>query len=241
MKRPAVWVIGGVLVLLLALVGGPFVYINFIKDDAPAPLSLDDAPSVTTTTSPGGVAASATGGVDGTWSVATGSTAGYRVQEILFGQKSEAAGRTSKVTGQFVITNTAVTAGSFMVDMASITSDESRRDGQFHGRIMDTSQFPRSTFELTKPIDLGSIPADGSQISTKATGNLTLRGTKKLVTIDVEAERGRRHHSRRRQHPDRLRGLEHPQPERRSCPDRRQRRAGVPPRLHPLSRPRRVT
>lgn len=45
-------------------------------------------------------AGTATGDVTGTWTVTTGSQAGYRVQEILFGQKAEAVGRTEVVTGQ---------------------------------------------------------------------------------------------------------------------------------------------
>jgi len=38
------------------------------------------------------------GPVSGAWTVTTGSQAGYRVQEILFGQSHTAVGRTSKVT-----------------------------------------------------------------------------------------------------------------------------------------------
>ena len=38
------WVIAAIVVVVLALVAGPFVYINFIKDDAPDRFALDDAP-----------------------------------------------------------------------------------------------------------------------------------------------------------------------------------------------------
>lgn len=55
------------------------------------------------------------------------------------------------VTGQIEIDGTSVRSGSFTVDMASIASDESRRDGQFRGRIMDVGTFPTSTFQLTEP------------------------------------------------------------------------------------------
>ena len=52
---------------------------------------------------------------------------------------------------------------------------------------MDTSTFPTSTFKLTEPIELGSVPADGTQVTASATGELTLRGTTKAVTFDVQA------------------------------------------------------
>ena len=42
-----------------------------------------------------------------------------------------------------------------------MTSDEQRRDSQFQGRIMDTATYPTATFELTEPITLDSLPANG--------------------------------------------------------------------------------
>ena len=82
-------------------------------------------------------------GVDGTWvAVQDSSTVGYRIQEVLAGVDTEAAGRTDQVTGSITIDGTQVTAADFTVDMATFTSDESRRDGQFNGRIMSVDQFP---------------------------------------------------------------------------------------------------
>jgi polyisoprenoid-binding protein YceI len=70
-----------------------------------------------------------------------------------------------------------------------VKSDRSIRDGQFQGRIMDTAQFPTATFELTSPIDLGAIPANGVQVTPKATGKLVLHGTTQTVTFTVTAKR----------------------------------------------------
>ena len=73
--------------------------------------------------------------------------------------------------------------------MTTVTSDEDRRDNQFHGRLMDTASFPTATFD-----------ADGARSSSArrrptarrspatATGDLTLRGTTKPVTFDVQAQ-----------------------------------------------------
>ena len=127
--------------------------------------------------------------LDGTWKVASGSTAGYRVKETLFGQSATAVGRTTAVTGEFTLAGTTVPTASFSVDLTQVSSDRSQRDGQFQGRIMDTAQFPTATFELTNPIDLGSVPANGVEITPKATGKLTLHGTTKTVTVDLTAKR----------------------------------------------------
>ena len=75
-----------------------------------------------------------------------------------------------------------------MIDVATIESDDGRRDGQFRGRIMETDQFPTATFSLTSPIDFGALPADGEQITATATGDLTLHGVTREVTFELTAE-----------------------------------------------------
>ena len=124
--------------------------------------------------------------LDGTWKVASGSQAGYRVKEILFGQNHEAVGRTSAVTGDAAIQGTRVTAANMTVDLTEVSSDQSRRDTQFQHRIMDTSTFPTSTFKLTQPIDL---PSTSGRVSAKATGDLTAHGVTKSAVADLQAER----------------------------------------------------
>ncbi|MCU1503544.1 MAG: YceI family protein [Ilumatobacteraceae bacterium] len=127
-------------------------------------------------------------GTDGTWNVTSASTVGYRVKETLAGLDTEGAGRTSSITGTMTISGPTVTAVDLTVDMTTFKSDDSRRDGQFNGRIMEVSTYPTATFTLTSPIDLGAIPADGTSVSTKATGDLTLHGVTKPVTFDLTAK-----------------------------------------------------
>ena len=111
----------------------------------------------------------------------------YRVKEVLFGQDNTATGSTESVTGTVTITGTTVDTAKFTVDMTKVTSDSGQRDGQFRGRIMETSQFPTATFELTQPIELSSVPANLMEIPVKATGKLTLHGVTKDVTVDLTA------------------------------------------------------
>jgi polyisoprenoid-binding protein YceI len=182
------WTVAGVVAVAVLAVAGPFVYINFIKSDAPAPLTAATTAPTTPATTQAGQSAS-DGSIAGTYSVTSGSQAGYRVKEVLFGQDAEAVGRTSAVTGPIPIDGTRVTAGDFSVDLTTVQSDESRRDNQFQGRIMDTATYPTATFKLAQPIELSSLPADGATISAKAQGQLTLHGTTRQVTVDVSAQR----------------------------------------------------
>jgi polyisoprenoid-binding protein YceI len=200
LRRPLTWIIAIPVVLVLAVTVGPWVYINFIKSEAPSRLSFDDVPSATSTPSSsaaGGATTTRTDGsatadpssLDGSWQVTSGSQVGYRVTEVLFGQDTEGVGRTSAVIGTMQLQGTTVTAATFQVDMTTFKSDESQRDSQFNGRIMDVRTYPTSTFALTSPIQLTSIPDDLVEVDTKATGNLTLRGTTKPVEIDLVARR----------------------------------------------------
>jgi polyisoprenoid-binding protein YceI len=87
------------------------------------------------------------------------------------------------------LSGTQVTAATFEVDMATVTSDENRRDNQFRGRLLDTDNFPTATFALTAPIELGGVPADATPVTATATGDLTLKGTTNPVTLDVQAQK----------------------------------------------------
>lgn len=181
------WLLIAVPLAAVLAFGGTWVYVDLIKEDAPAPLTLNGSGDPAPSSTDGGSSTAA--GVEGTWTATTGSQAGYRVNEVLLGRNAEAAGRTEDVTGELVIEGTKVTAATVTVDMTTVESDENRRDNQFRGRIMNVATYPTSTFTLTTPIDFGDLPADGKQITVPATGELTLHGTKKTVTVDLTAQR----------------------------------------------------
>jgi polyisoprenoid-binding protein YceI len=184
------WAFGAVVLVVVVVFGGVFV-IHRIEGKSAAPLSLSTATTVTTVAGSATPTASSGSGdsasVDGAWKVASGSTAGYRIKESLFGVSNTAVGRTTAVTGSISIAGTAVSTGSLSVDLTKVTSDRSQRDGQFQGRIMNTSSFPTATFTLTQPMQLTSVPADGVQITANATGNLNMHGVTRPVTFAVTA------------------------------------------------------
>jgi polyisoprenoid-binding protein YceI len=182
------WIVAGVVVVVVLGVGGPYVFIHFIEGKAPAPLSLKSSASASPSSSAAGQATSAVP-VAGTWTIGSGSEVGYRVKEVLAGQSQTAVGRTKSVTGHLTINGTSVTAGTFTVPMSTIKSNESQRDVQFDGRIMDVASYPTGTFALTKPISLSPLPAEGVIKTYSATGSLTLHGHTRSVTFPLTAER----------------------------------------------------
>lgn len=188
-KRATKIVLSVAVVAVLGVTAGPFLYINVFRDDAPESLSLDDSTENSTGSSTETTAAPATfDDPSGEWATIDGSVVGYRVREILFGQDVEAVGRTSSVTGVLSISGTQVNRAEFEVDMATITSDSDRRDGQFNGRIMDVATYPTASFALSSPIELPDNALSGDVITAKARGDLTLRGLTKPVELDIQAQ-----------------------------------------------------
>jgi polyisoprenoid-binding protein YceI len=185
------WLLGGAVVLAVLVVGGTWLYIHVIEGPAPAPLGLRSGPSPSTGSSAAGsstAADSASGAVAGSWRVTSGSVVGYRVEEVLAGQNNTAVGRTSDISGGMTISGTTVTAASFTVQMTTVQSDQSERDAQFDGRIMDTASYPTGTLTLTTPIDLGTLPSDGVIRSYQAAAKLTLHGQTRAVAFGLQAE-----------------------------------------------------
>jgi polyisoprenoid-binding protein YceI len=185
-RRLVWWLAGGVAAVVVLAVGGTFVYIHLISGPTPAPLSLKRSSGSSTRATAGDSAATS---LTGNWKIATGSVVGYRVKEVLFGQNHVAVGRTSSITGHLTVSGTTVTAAAFTVQMATIKSDESERDVQFRGRIMDTAAYPTGTLTLTKPIALGTLPAAGVVKNYTAAADLTLHGQTRPVTFPLSAER----------------------------------------------------
>jgi polyisoprenoid-binding protein YceI len=199
-------IVGGLVVLALVVAG----VFWFLRDDAPDEVNLDDAAAQVSTTT-GAVDTGDTGsdegssttevaadGIEGEWTVdtetgefdyesATGSFVGFRIDEELAGVgATEAVGRTGDVSGGITIEGTTVTAGSFEVDMTTITTNESRRDDRVQGALA-TDQFPTATFELTGPIELGAGAAAGETVTATAVGDLTIKGTTQSIEMPIEA------------------------------------------------------
>lgn len=198
MKRAVLVVFAVVVVAIVA-----FVAWWFLRDDAPAEVSLDSAVAqVTTTVASTATAApdttAAPAGIDGTWTVdmsvgefsysdSTGTFVGFRVAETLAGLGDvDAVGRTPEVQGTLIVEGTTATAVEIVADLAVLTTDDSRRDGKVRGALA-TDQFPTATFRLAEPIDLGADAATGGAVSVDAVGELTVRDVTQPVVFPLEA------------------------------------------------------
>ncbi len=123
----------------------------------------------------------------GTWTVAEGSEAGYRVREQLANlpAESDAVGRTSDVTGSITVVTAGdaaqLTAGTIEVDTTTIASDEGRRDNRMRNEGLETDAFPTATFTITAPVDIPAGALAGAVTDVTLTGDLTLHGVTKAV------------------------------------------------------------
>ena len=175
--------------LLVGAAGIGIVYFVVFAGSSPQKLALS---SPTPSTSASAASSASTLG-PGTWTVTSGSQAGYRVREQLASlpAPSDAVGRTSAVTGTMTLAQSAsgytVTTASFTVDVSKLTSDQSRRDQRIHSQGLESDRFPTATFQLATPIAVVADAAGGQTIHVSATGVLTLHGVAKTVTIPIDA------------------------------------------------------
>jgi polyisoprenoid-binding protein YceI len=175
--------------LALGAAGVAVLYFVVFAGSSPQKLALS---SPTPATSGATANGSSTPGA-GTWTVTSGSQAGYRVREQLASlpAPSDAVGRTSAVTGTLTLTQSAsgysVTTATFTVDVTKLTSDQSRRDQRIHSQGLESDRYPTASFQLTTPIALPANAASGQTINVSATGALTLHGVTKTVTIPITA------------------------------------------------------
>jgi polyisoprenoid-binding protein YceI len=184
MRRLWKWLVLGLVVIVGLGVAGWYF---FLKTDPEPRAEIKLTPIVTDSTA-GGQAAP---GPDGTWTVKPGNSqnfVGYRVTEKLFANISdtEATGRTDDVEATMTIDGTTVKDVTVTADLRGLQSDNSFRDGRIKSEGLESDEFPQAKFVLSKPITLSAVPAAGDTLKTEATGEFTLHGVTKTVTIPLE-------------------------------------------------------
>ncbi|MBF4621265.1 YceI family protein [Clavibacter sp. VKM Ac-2542] len=156
---------------------GPAFYRDVIVGAPAAAPSVSAAPADSTLD---------TSDLSGEWQIGTGSTAGYRVAEVLNGTDVTVVGKTEDVTGSITVDGSTLSAATVKVDVASIATDAAPRDEYFRGTAMEVSKYPDATFTLTQPVD-AAVPADGQVATVQATGELTMHGVTQTVTVPLQA------------------------------------------------------
>jgi polyisoprenoid-binding protein YceI len=168
------WILAGlgVLVVLAVLATGLFVKLQ----TAAPPLAL-----------PAGRASAPAGPLSGTWTVAAGSRAGFRVRESAMGFSNDVVGRTGEVTGTLVISGDRVTTATFRIRLTAVTVN-GKPQPQF-ARSLGTQRDPVATFTLTRPVPLGTAFTGGSAVSVTAAGQLAMDQISRPVTVTLAGRR----------------------------------------------------
>jgi polyisoprenoid-binding protein YceI len=180
MKHPIRWLLGGIAVVLVAVIGFGAWYV--FGDSAPAKpkLSTDAPADPSSATTP-----------DGAWKVVRGDKVyvGYRMTEQFAGDivHKEAVGRTPAVDGTATIADNKVTTADVTADVRELKSNRGARDNYIHTHGIESDTFPTAEFKLTSPITLPANLTKGQQVKLSATGLLTLHGVPKSVTIPLDA------------------------------------------------------
>jgi polyisoprenoid-binding protein YceI len=184
------WLALGVVVLVALAVAGWYF---FLRTDPEPRAAITETPVVTGATAVPGSAGSGTAAsaLDGTYTVTPGGTddfVGYRVTEKLVANvvQSTATGRTNDVTAAMTVRGTTVSDVTVTADLRSLTSDSSLRDGRIRDQGLESNRFPQAKFVLTTPIQLPKQPAAGETVTADATGDFTLHGVTKRVTVSMQ-------------------------------------------------------
>jgi polyisoprenoid-binding protein YceI len=194
-------VFGGIAAVAVMVVGAALAYFLVIKGDSPPPVSIDEAlrslgsptaasgATVAATPAPSGGGSSST--VSGQWNIVSGASTfvGYRVQEQLAGiGANTAVGRTGGVTGSLTFDGSTITKLEVTANLTQLRSDNNLRDGQLRSQAIETNRFPNATFVLASPISIGDPPAEGVTITRTITGDLTLHGVTKRISMEVQGQ-----------------------------------------------------
>jgi polyisoprenoid-binding protein YceI len=180
--RPRV-LVAGVVIVIAAFA---LAYFTVFSSDSPSRLTLQTK---------GSTAATPSGDLAGTWTVADGSVAGYRVREKLaqLPAPSDAVGRTTVVTGQATIEDRSgayrATNANFTVDLSQLKSDRAQRDNRIRSMGLETGKYPQATFAAAGPIGIPADAVNGKAVTVQADGDLTLHGVTKKVSIPLQVQR----------------------------------------------------
>jgi polyisoprenoid-binding protein YceI len=122
----------------------------------------------------------------------TGNEARYRVREQLVGRdlQNDAIGATKDITGRLVVESNGTVirdSSRIVVKVATLKSDQSRRDGFLQRRTLETAKYPDVTLVPATFAGITSpIPA-GTSATFSLVGDLTIHGVTRPTTWHVTA------------------------------------------------------
>ena len=126
--------------------------------------------------------------------IAEQSQASYQVEEEFLGRNLglvTAIGRTSAIEGEFQVEfqddQLNLAGGQFVVDLRTLTSDESRRDQRIREQWLESNTYPLAEFSPTAIEGFPADAAEGQDISFKISGDMTIRQITTPLTFDTTA------------------------------------------------------
>jgi hypothetical protein len=173
-RRWLPWILAAAALPVVCLLAAAVYFV--VSPRAAAPLAL-----------PRSAAAAPAGPVSGTWSVASGSVAGFRVRASAVGIGHDVVGRTTAVTGTIVVSGDWVTSARLRIGLTGIKVD-GRSQPQL-AQSLRTRQHPVATFHLTEVATLSRAFDSGAVVTRRAAGFLFLNGTACPVTATISARR----------------------------------------------------
>ncbi|MFC7530061.1 YceI family protein [Actinoplanes sp. GCM10030250] len=174
-RRRLWWALGITAVLLVGLLGAAMAFVAF--QTAAAPLTLPPAGS-----------APPAGPMPAQWRIASGSVAGFRIEQTFLGATSEVTGHTEGVTGAMTTTGNRIDSVEATIDLLSLTTDGKQPAPQY-AESLETARFPHTTVRLTEPVPFDAGFTSGATTELTATGELTLHGVTRPITAAVTARR----------------------------------------------------
>jgi polyisoprenoid-binding protein YceI len=182
-------------VLAVALAGFALIYFVIFPTSSPAPFKLNTATAtaaVATSSTPAAASTGASSSLAGSWTIGTGSQAGYRVREKLafLPAQSDAVGRTSQISGSATFTQAgsavAISAARFNVNVSTLKSDREMRDEKIKEIGLESARYPTATFALSGPVTVPAQILAGKAVKVPVTGVFSIHGVSKRETISVE-------------------------------------------------------
>lgn len=148
-------------------------------DNAPAPASTTGTPT-------------ATKGMQHYAIVSAESKARYRAREKFINRElpSEAVGATSDIKGELVLDPNklaSITPSTISVDLRTLQSDSSKRDGTLRQRFLESDKYPMAEFTL-KSISGATALQDGQAVPIKLAGTMKAHDKSKDLTWEGTAK-----------------------------------------------------
>jgi polyisoprenoid-binding protein YceI len=162
---------------------------------APTTAAPADAPTAAAADAPT-AAPAASGAASGTRTftiVPEQTEASYEVQEKFLNRElpNMALGKTNAVTGELQVSLDGKPSGKITkitVDLRTLTSDSSRRDGRIRTQWLESEKYPFAEFTSTDVQGTPDSYTEGQEVSFKLTGDMKIREVTKPVTFDVKGK-----------------------------------------------------